>query len=62
MSKPLPPIAFSPAVLGALQARGAGSAARTPAVSDPAREPPTKPTALRFDAALRRGQYLDIIV
>lgn len=63
MSNPLPPIALSPAVIGALQARGAASsAAKTPAVSDPARDPPTKPTAPRFDATVRRGQYLDILV
>jgi hypothetical protein len=63
MSNSLPPIALSPAVLGALHSRGApGGAAKTPVVSDPVREAVAKPAPPRFDATVRRGQYLDILV
>jgi hypothetical protein len=58
MSNPLPPIALSPAVLGALQAR---SAAPRPPVA-PEQDAPPKPAPARADAPVRRGQYLDIVV
>jgi hypothetical protein len=63
MSNPVPQIALSPAALGALHARiAAGATAKTPAVSDLAPDPTAKPTPPRFDATVRRGQYLDILV
>ncbi|HVM78813.1 MAG TPA: hypothetical protein VMU06_07320 [Stellaceae bacterium] len=56
MSNPLPPIALSPAALGALQAR---PAAPRPGVA-PEQDAPPKPAPA--DAPVRRGQYLDIVV
>jgi len=58
MTQPLPPIALSPATLGALQARGA-----TPKLPAPAPQTLTaNPASARPEGAARRGQYLDIVV
>jgi len=58
MSNPLSPINLSPAALGALQARLALTAP-PPATEQ---ETPVKPLAACADTAVRRGQYLDILV
>jgi len=58
MSNSLPPIALSPAALSALQARAA--AAKPPAPSEP--DVPAKPMSASADTAVRRGQYVDIVV
>ena len=58
MNNPLPPMALSPAALGALQTTAA--AAKPAAQLEQETRP--KPVTARDDPSPRRGQYLDIVV
>jgi len=58
MSNPLPPVALSPAALGALQSHAAAMLA--PAALE--QDAPPKPISTRAEAPARRGKYLNILV